>query len=725
MSLQIYKKNNLYYINGALVPVNMYRCVIQTIGGNVYITIENISQRTNVIDRILITDIQKETGYYTDIDEFKTDVGALFSSAPTGNITDYAKETTLSSVDSKLDTLNFKDFSTETTLLTVESDLSFIANTISNGDQLTQLYDVDSLNTLGITDNREAKVNDVNLTNGTQKTQIVDGDGDVASIKEVQTQVVGTDKGIVTNSIIHGTNDSGKKIPIPVTQEGHIEVAIHSPRLPFGSLHTENLTPIFQTDAVYGLNSGQLLPVQTTGSGTVLGDNNLFSCSTGTTIYSQAVLLGRKRLRYRAGQGVVTRFTAIYTTPVANSYQLVGVGTASDGIYVGYGNTNNLSDLRFGILYVRGGVREIKTLTVTTGATVASNCTITLNGTAFTVPLTAASNIQRTVYEISSYTGYTGWDAYPASSTTVVFIRKSAGTTASTQTFAAGTTGATATIVQTKAGVASVDTFIPQSDWNGDKLDGTGASGVTITPLKGNVFEIDLQYLGFGVIVIYAEVATANSNNAEFVAIHTIKNPNTLILPIFTNPSFPFTMAAYSAGSTTNLTVSCASFAGFIEGKKVLHGNRFTYFNQLTTVGSTNFQALFTIMNTRYYAGKANQSVINLLSVSGAIKHTSPVIYYLIRGGTLQGNPSFSQLSSLSCSVWDSSSTTVTYTNGEQLIWTGHLGDTGEIDHYFGNGEYNAEEVTLQPGEWMTLAVKATTGTPSYVTGSINTREDQ
>lgn len=32
---------------------------------------------------------------------------------------------------------------------------------------------------------------------------------------------------------------------------------------------------------------------------------------------------------------------------------------------------------------------------------------------------------------------------------------------------------------------------------------------------------------------------------------------------------------------------------------------------------------------------------------------------------------------------------------------------------------------TLQPGEWFTLAAKSVTGTPAYVTGSINTREDQ
>ncbi len=527
----------------------------------------------------------------------------------------------------------------------------------------------------------------------------------------------------IRKSILQGTKDNGDIINIPTTAEGHLEVAIHEPLLPFGSLHTENLTPVFQTDAVYGVNSGQTLPTSS-GSGSATSTNNMFDVSTGTTIYSQGVLQGRKRLRYRAGQGIVGRFAGYFTTPVANSYQLLGFGTASDGVYFGHGDTSDLSNTSFGILYVRGGVREVKTLTVSTGATSASNCTVTLNGTAFTVPLTNASNIQRTVYDISRYTGYTGWNAYPASSTTVIFVKNSAGATAGTQSFSAGTTGAAATIAQTKAGVASTDIFISQSAWNGDKLNGTGASGVTADWTKGNVFQIGIQYLGFGTIVFKVETCL-EGNNPVWVTVHVINLPNTLTSPSFTNPSFPFTMAAYSAGSTTNLSVKCGSFAGFIEGGKFLHGNRFSYFNQLTTVGATNYQALFTIMNTRYFGGKANQVVINLLSVSGAIKHTSPVIYYLIKGGTLGGNPSFTSLSTISASVWDTAATTVTYTTGDQLIWTGHLGDTGEIDHHFGNGTLNAEEVTLQPGEWITLAAKATTGTPSYVTGSMNTREDQ
>jgi hypothetical protein len=249
-------------------------------------------------------------------------------------------------------------------------------------------------------------------------------------------------------------------------------------------------------------------------------------------------------------------------------------------------------------------------------------------------------------------------------------------------------------------------------------------SGILADWTKGNVFEIGIQYLGFGAITFKVE-SSPQGNNAEFVNVHTLNLPNTLTAPTFTNPSFPFTMAAYSAGSTTNVGVKSASVAGFIEGAKALHGGRFTYFNSLTTVGSTNLQALFTIMNTRYYKDKANQAVINLLNASGALKHTSPCIFYLIKNGTLAGNPSFQSLSTQSCSVYDTAATTVTYATGDQLLATFHLGDTGEFDHHFGNGNYNMEELTLQPGEWITLAAKATTGTPSYVTGTINTREDQ
>ena len=512
---------------------------------------------------------------------------------------------------------------------------------------------------------------------------------------------------------IQGKNDDGELKTVAVTPEGHVETEIHGPILPFGALHTENLTPLFQADAVYNVNQNEANVTQS-GSGTVTVSDSLFLCSTGTTVGSQAVLQSRKRLRYRAGQGVVGRFTAVYTSPVANSYQIVGYGHAEDGVYIGYVGT------QFGVLYVNRGVREQRTLTVTTGSSTTENLTITLNGTAYSVPVTNSGNIQRTVYEISRF-DYAGWTAYP-NGATVVFLRDSAGTASGTYSLA-GTT-AVGTFAQTKAGVASTDTFIDQSSFNVDKLDGTGPSGFTIDPQKGNVFQIDIQYLGFGAIVFKVEVAPTDGNNANWEVFHIIRNPNTLTTSTFGNPSFPFTMAGYSAGSTTNLTVKCASYMGGIEGQKMLHGNRFSYYNQLTTVTAASYQCLMTIGNKLTYGNRSNQSVINILSVSGAVKHTNPVIYYLVRNATLAGNPNFSDYSTNSSSIIDTSATTCTF-NLNQVIWSGHLGETGEIDHHFGNGSFNMEEVTLQPGEYITLCAKAAAGSPSYVTGSINTREDQ
>jgi len=45
---------------------------------------------------------------------------------------------------------------------------------------------------------------------------------------------------------------------------------------------------------------------------------------------------------------------------------------------------------------------------------------------------------------------------------------------------------------------SAVDTRIAQADWNQDKMDGTGASGITIDPTLVQIFWIDIEWLGVG-----------------------------------------------------------------------------------------------------------------------------------------------------------------------------------------------------------------------------------
>jgi hypothetical protein len=178
-----------------------------------------------------------------------------------------------------------------------------------------------------------------------------------------------------TKSVIFAKQDSGVYTEIPSTAEGHLEVAIHSPLLPFGSIHAEKLTPVFQSDAVYGINAQQELTT-TSLSGTATVVDGMFTVTTGVTIYAQGVINSRKRARYRAGQGLVLRVAGKFSTPVADSYQVIGFGHGEDGIFFGYKN------LEFGILYSHHGVRECRTLTITTASTTNANATVTLNGVA-------------------------------------------------------------------------------------------------------------------------------------------------------------------------------------------------------------------------------------------------------------------------------------------------------------------------------------------------------
>ena len=80
---------------------------------------------------------------------------------------------------------------------------------------------------------------------------------------------------------------------------------------------------------------------------------------------------------------------------------------------------------------------------------------------------------------------------------------------------------------------SSVDTAVAQSSWNGDKLDGTGASGYDLDPTKATIMFADYEWLGMGSVrvgfVIDGKLIVAhtflNANNLDTVYIQTANLP--------------------------------------------------------------------------------------------------------------------------------------------------------------------------------------------------------
>ena len=519
------------------------------------------------------------------------------------------------------------------------------------------------------------------------------------------------------------TQDNGDTVAVPGTAEGHMEVEIHGPINPFGSVHTESLTPIFQVDAVYGANASTMNPTTGLGydpgpaigsnTGSNTATNSMFTSATGTTAYSFAANQTVARLRYRAGQGIVGRFTALWSAPAAASIVVAGFGSGESGYYFGYNGTS------FGVLHSTGGVREIQTFTVSGATTTGGTVTFRLNGLDTQVTLATVATTTLTANNIAAQT-FPGWNV-EARGATVIFLADAVGNKAGTFSITLNTAVGTAgSFAETLAGVASTDTWIAQSSWNGDKCDGTGASSFVLDKTKGNVFQIGVAWLGFGPVTFSIMQPSVAGNNASWAVVHTINNPNTRTTPHTSQPSYPFTMAAYSAGSTTNVSLSVGSIAGFIEGVKRLTGPRLTYFNAAGVTSSTSvYVPIFTFRNDFVYATRANQGIINILSLGGATKSTNGITsFYIIKNATLTGPVSFAQWSTTSMAYVDSGATAATFSNNNQVIWVGSVSQDGQFTFSF------TDDILLQPGETATLAVRSVTAT-AVCLGQINTREDQ
>lgn len=111
----------------------------------------------------------------------------------------------------------------------------------------------------------------------------------------------------------------------------------------------------------------------------------------------------------------------------------------------------------------------------------------------------------------------------------------------------------------------SVDIIITQDNFNIDKLDGTGDSGLTIDPSKGNVYLIMFGYLGFAPIVF--KVMDENGIMREF---HVIQYPNLNTQTNLTLPYLPASSFTDNTGSGIVLENFIGSLdAGIIEDGKI------------------------------------------------------------------------------------------------------------------------------------------------------------
>lgn len=90
-----------------------------------------------------------------------------------------------------------------------------------------------------------------------------------------------------------------------------------------------------------------------------------------------------------------------------------------------------------------------------------------------------------------------------------------------------------------------VNTPIAQADWNGDKLDGTGPSGITLDLTKAQILWMDLEWLGVGSVRMGFVI------DGQFILCHTFQHANIIASTYITTASLPLRYEVFNTAGTS------------------------------------------------------------------------------------------------------------------------------------------------------------------------------
>jgi hypothetical protein len=102
-------------------------------------------------------------------------------------------------------------------------------------------------------------------------------------------------------------------------------------------------------------------------------------------------------------------------------------------------------------------------------------------------------------------------------------------------------------VLRTSTSGSPVDTrYVDQTSWNGDKLDGTGTSGITLDLTTTQILFLDFEWLGVG------SVRCGFVINGQFIVCHTFHNANIQTAVYMTTAILPVRYEITNTGTTAS-----------------------------------------------------------------------------------------------------------------------------------------------------------------------------
>jgi len=184
--------------------------------------------------------------------------------------------------------------------------------------------------------------------------------------------------------------------------------------------------------------------------------------------------------------------------------------------------------------------------------------------------------------------------------------------------------------------------FYAQSEWNHDKLDGTGASGFDLDPSKMNIYKISFGWLG--IAPIYFTVFAGHKKG--WVLCHVIDRVNIDAEPHLQNPSLPLRVIIdRESGTGVNCHIHTSSWRAGVIGEDA-EGNSsdrvFTYNALEITVPSATPTAVLIVRSKATYQGKSNHVKARPIIITFDTAGNKPVLILGVPNPTYGTTPTFS-----------------------------------------------------------------------------------
>lgn len=215
-----------------------------------------------------------------------------------------------------------------------------------------------------------------------------------------------------------------------------------------------------------------------------------------------------------------------------------------------------------------------------------------------------------------------------------------------------------------------VDTPALQANWNYDKLDGDGPSGLTLDLTQAQIFWTDIEWLGVG------SVRCGFVINGQLIHCHSFHHANLLTSTYITTASLPLryeikNVGAVSGGSTLKQICSSAISEGGYElrGDQKSIGTPVNTPKTLTTAGT-----YYPIVSLQLKSANLDAiAILTAISLLGINSNPCSVAWRIVRGATLT-SPSWTDVNDSSIQ-YDLGATGM---SGGSVLASGYIGITNQ-----------------------------------------------